>query len=321
VTPRSTARAGSSDNPLLTGAREAVLSSAPVGLSPPEAKRTMHTPSPSDLRAIPLLKGLTDDHLAALVAAFEHVELAPGSVLFEAGTAPTHLHILLAGEVALEERGEPRFVLTPIAPIGELGSVTGLERNTRAVTTQPSKVLRIGTAALAEFFEKHGDVAFPFYHNLLGIVADKVRRDTRRMEEMRDNLVRTQKAMKKLRDLVLEAEETPLSKQVCDTLEDLIEHNRRGHYLVEPAPTLTATVRLDDGTTLAVKALSRSAGAPAKGAHWSGVLVLPAREIPVSGTVESVDETVLVKLDLLIDEYAAALADYLTRVQMLDFVV
>lgn len=288
----------------------------------------MKTPSPSDLRALPLLKGLTDEHLADLVAAFERVELAPGSVLFEAGTAPTHLHILLEGEVALEERGEPRFVLTPIAPIGELGSVTGLERNTRAVTTHRSIVLRIGTAALADFFEKHGDVAFPFYHNLLGIVADKVRRDTRRMEEMRDNLVRTQKAMKKLRDLVLEAEETPLSKQVCDTLEDLIEHNRRGHYLVEPAPTMPAAVRLDDGTTIAVKALSndllriaRSAGAPAKGAHWSGVLVLPARELPVSGTVESADDTVLVKLDLLIDEYAAALADYLTRVQMLDFVV
>ena len=288
----------------------------------------MTTPSPSELRAIPLLKGLTDGHLTDLVAAFERVELGVGSVLFEAGTPPTHLYVLLRGEVALEERGEPRYVLAPIAPIGELGSVTGLERNTRAVTTQASEVLRIGTAALAQFFEKNGDIAFPFYHNLLGIVADKVRRDTHRLEEMRDNLVRTQKAMKRLRDFVLEAEETPLSKAVCETLEDLIEHNRRAHYLVEPAPTLPATVRLDDGTTVAVRALSndllriaRSAGAPAKGADWSGVLVLPGREIPVSGRVESADETVLVKLDLLIDDYTAALADYLTRVQMLDFVV
>jgi CRP-like cAMP-binding protein len=288
----------------------------------------MSTPSPTELRAIPLLKGLTDAHLNELVAAFERVELAPGSVLFEPGTAPTHLYILLRGEVALEERGEPRFVLTPIAPIGELGSVTGLERSTRAVTTQASEVLRIGTAALADFFEKNGDVAFPFYHNLLGIVADKVRRDTRRIEEMRDNIVRTQKAMKKLRDLVLEAEETPLSKAVFETLEDLIEHNRRAHYLVEPVEKLPASVRLDDGTVAAVRALSndllrlaRTAGAPAKGSHWSGVLVLPGKEIPVSGTIEALDETVLVKLDLLIDEYAAALADYLTRVQMLDFVV
>lgn len=288
----------------------------------------MTTPSPSDLRALPLFKGLTDAHLEELVAAFERVELDAGSVLFEAGTAPTHLHILVRGEVALEERGEPRFVLSPIAPIGELGAVTGLERNTRAVTTRPSVVLRIGTDALVTFFERHGDVAFPVYHNLLGIVADKVHRDTRRFEEMRDNLVRTQKSMKHLRDLVLETEETPLSKAVFDTLDELIEHNRRAHYLVEPAPSLPCTVHLDDGSSLAVRAVSndwlrvaRTAGAPAKGAHWSGVLALPGRDLPISGTVASVDETVLVKLDLLIDDYAAALADYLTRVQMLDFVV
>ncbi len=52
------------------------------------------------------------------------------------------------------------------------------------------------------------------------------------------------------------------------------------------------------------------------------MLVLPGREIPVSGTIDAVDDHgALVKLDLLIDEYAAALQDYLTRLQMLDFVV
>src|SRR5205823_858344 len=137
--------------------------------------------------------------------------LGAGEVLFEAGTAPEHFLLLLKGEVALREPGapgaEPRFRLLPIAPIGELGAVTGLKRNTTAVTSQPSHVLRIGVAALTSFFEKHGDVAFPFYHNLLNIVADKVRRDTRRVDEMRANLIRTQKAMKRLRDLVLETEE------------------------------------------------------------------------------------------------------------------
>ena len=90
------------------------------------------------------------------------------------------------------------------------------------MTTQPSEVWQIGTAELRDFFEKHGDVAFPLYHNLLSIVADKVRRDTRRLDEMRANLIRTQKAMKRLLELVLSSEETPLSKQMAETLEDLI---------------------------------------------------------------------------------------------------
>ena len=42
----------------------------------------------------------------------------------------------------------------------------------------------------------------------------------------------------------------------------------------------------------------------------------------MSGKVEQNDaDGALIKLDLFIDQYAAVLRDYLTRVQMLDFVV
>ena len=290
----------------------------------------MPTVRPSDLHAIPLFHGITDDHLGALLAACEQATLPAGSVLFEAGSDPTHLLLLVSGEVTLKEpgiEGDPRFRLTPIAPIGELGSVTGLRRNTTAVAVQPSEVWRIGVAELRQFFEDHGDVAFPFYHNLLSIVADKVRRDSRRLEEMRTNLIRTQKRMKRMLEAVLESEETPLSKELAETLEDLIEHNRRLHYLVEPTSTLTSWIRLDAGATVPVREISdsllRIAETPVPaGSEWSGVLITPGAEVPVSGKVESSDAAgALIKLDLFIDQYAAVLRDYLTRVQMLDFVV
>jgi CRP-like cAMP-binding protein len=285
---------------------------------------------PADLHAIPLFHGITEEHLGKLVNACEHLSVPAGEVLFEAGSEPKHLLILLSGEVALREPREesPRFVLKPIAPIGELGAVTGTKRSTTAAATQASEVLRIEAATLRQFFEQHGDVAFPFYHNLLGIVADKVRRDSHRLEETRANLIRTQKGMKRLLEQVLEAEETPLSKATAETLEALIEHNRRIHYLVEPTSTLSSWVRLDGGTTVAVKEISDErifiapGGALQAGSDWSGVLVTPSGEVPVSGKVESSDAGgVVIKLDLLIDAYAAVLRDYLTRVQMLDFVV
>jgi CRP-like cAMP-binding protein len=292
------------------------------------------TVRPSDLQAIPVFHGITDQHLAELMGAFERRTLPAGEVLFEAGSEPKHLLLLASGEVILHERGngaaEPRFRLSPLAPIGELGAVTGLRRNTTAVTSQPSEVWRIGVAELRDFFEKHGDVAFPFYHNLLNIVAEKVRRDTRRVEEIRANLIRTQKGMKRLLELVLESEETSLSKAICETLEELIEHNRRIHYLVEPSRTLASWVRLDGGATVPVREISDSLlriaaapGTPASaGAEWSGVLVTPGGEVPVSGRVDAADAGgALIKLDLFIDQYAAVLRDYLTRVQMLDFVV
>src|SRR5262249_14485623 len=140
--------------------------------------------------------------------------------------------------------------------------------------------------------------------------------------------IRTQKAMKRMLELVLSTAETPLSKSLCETLEDLIEHNRRWHYMVEPSHTLTSAVRLDDGGLLPVSELSegrlrlRLLPADTLGTHMSFVLITPGREIPLSGTVEAFNKDgALIKLDMLIAEYAAALQEYLTRLQMLDFVV
>jgi CRP/FNR family transcriptional regulator, cyclic AMP receptor protein len=286
------------------------------------------TVRPADLHAIPLFEGITEAHLGELLESLVRVTLAPGDVLFEAGTEPRHFFLLVSGEVALEQQGEIRFRLAPIAPIGELGALTGLYRNTRAVATSPSEVYRIGVVELMRFFESHGDVAFPFYHNLLKIVAAKVHRDAMRLEGMRANIIRTQKAMKELRDRVLEAEETPISKPVCDTLDELIEKNRRGHYMVTPAYALSTSVRLDTGVLVPVSAMSdgfiKLVSLP--GAMVSDeltfVLVLPSSEIPVLGKVISVaDDGVLIELGMLIDEYAKKLAEHLTRVQMLDFVV
>ena len=289
--------------------------------------------SPSDLRSIPLFQDTSEDHLTSLIGVFERRQCHKDDVLFRAGDRPEDLLLLVQGEVALldgDDGESVRFRLRPIAPIGELGAITGLVRNTTARVTQPSEIWRIPTQVLLDFFEANGNVAFSFYHSLLGIVADKVRRDTRRMEEMRANIVRTQKAMKQMRELVLEGADTPLSKPIHDTLDELIEHNRRWHYLVEPARSLRAVVRSDDGIESPV--LQMSAGwllldkdatsAKELGAHWSAVLVLPSGEIPVSGTVDSADDgCVTIALDLLIRDYATKLEDYLTRLHMLDFVV
>ena len=285
------------------------------------------TVTPSQLRDIPLFHNIDDAFLQRLIDVFQVEKLSKGAVLFEAGKAATRLLILVEGSVELRNDGEVLFTLHPIAPIGELGALTGLKRNTTAVVVEPSVVWSIERDKLMTFFERHPEVAFPFYRNLLQVVSDKIRRDEKRIAEMRRNIVRTQKAMKKVRDFVLDSEESVLSEPVFETLQDLIEHNRKSHYMVEPAHTLVASVRYDDGKVVPVLELSDGwAHLPpnglAKGDSWSAVLVLPTGEIPLSGTVDEVgDEGAMIKLDMLIDEYQEKLTDYLTRVHMLDFVV
>jgi CRP/FNR family transcriptional regulator, cyclic AMP receptor protein len=168
-----------------------------------------------------------------------------------------------------------------------------------------------------------------FLVNLLTVVADKVHRDQGRLADMRGNLMRTQKELKRLRELVLDSAETPISAPVHDTLDKLITHNRRVNYRVEPPAALAASVRFDTGSA-AVADVSRthvtvtlpadgSIAAPAVGSWMSGVANLAGTEIPISGRVHRANGTKLtLELDLMIDEFVAALEGYLTRAQLLD---
>jgi CRP-like cAMP-binding protein len=281
----------------------------------------------ADLRKLPLFRDIKDEHLTALLGAFEKTTHPAGHVLFEAGSVPERFLLLAKGEVTLSEGLEPRFTLRPLAPIGELGSLTGIPRNSTATAATDIEVWSIRSADLTSFFEKRADVAFPFYRNLLEVVSEKVRRDRRRMGEMRQNIVSTQKMMKKLRDIVLDAAETPISAPICDLLDGRIETNRRAHYRVSPTEAFPAALRLDDGSRVRVIDISEGymkidAPTGRLQGDWVAVLELPDVELPVSGSIERAGKDgVVVKLDLMIDDYKAKLDDYVTRVQLLDFVV
>lgn len=284
----------------------------------------------NDLRSLPLFQGIGDAQLAELVSAFQARTYPTGTVLFRPDDVATHFEILTKGEVTIEEEGGPRFALRPVAPLGELGALTGIPRSTTATAATEIEVHAILIADLLGFFDAHGDIGLSFYKNLLSVVSDKVRRDRQRMDDMRTNIIRTQKAMKKMRATVLDASETPISKPLFETLDTLIDNNRRANYRVTPASIYPAHVRLDDGRQ--AKVLEVSEGfVKVEGkrqdflkdpAYWTGVLVVPSDEILLSGTVvrDGADGVVL-KLDRPVDEFKHKLDDYTTRVQLLDYVV
>lgn len=284
---------------------------------------------PEALRAVPLFRDVTSDHLATLARAMEKTTHPAGHVLFRKGDTPARFLLLVRGEVTLKEGSDDRFRLRPVSTIGELGSLTGIPRNTEAVAATQIDLWSMPVGTLTAFFEKNADLALLFHRNLLGVVSDKVRRDRSRLEDMRANLIRTQKAMKHVREIVLAEKETPISKPVFEAIEEIIEHNRRAHYRVCPVPALPAKLRLDDGRTAEVVELSEGfvklalpAKGNAKGTELAGVLTMATGEIAVSGRVERAGaDGVVLRLDLLIDAYKAQLDDYVTRLQMLDYVV
>ena len=281
-------------------------------------------PSASELRTIPLFHGFGDDELAELADLFKQVD-SGDKPLFDVHEPATSLYLLTKGEVVLDRPGDDVFRLRPPALIGELGALTGLARSTRATPTAGSVVWALSAKKLQNYLSHHQELGVRFLVNLLSAVADKVHRDQRRMADMRANLIATQKELKRLRELVLEAVETPISAPVHDTLDKLITHNRRVNYRVEPPPSLAAYCRFEKQSA-PIADISRThitvhmaTDPPGQGSWVSGVAHLAGTEIPISGRVlRTQGHKMTVELDLMIDEYVAALEGYLTRAQLLD---
>lgn len=285
--------------------------------------------APAELRGIALFRGFSDQELQRLSELFEPVGPNHGAILFGEGEEAEAFYLLLAGEVSLRQDEREVYLLRPPCIIGELGATTGLDRHCRAVVGPGTVLRRIDAGRLHDFCSRNPDIGLHFYRAMLSYAADKIAHDQRRTAEMREHIIVTQKAMKALRDFILESPDTPISSRVHDALVGLIQQNRRANYRVEPPPALAASLRLDDGRVADVVELSRThvnvrlAGPmPEPNGEIAGVLVLAGPEIPVSGRVLRVqgDRFVLV-LDLLIDEFATVLEGYLTRVQMHDFLV
>ena len=284
----------------------------------------------SSLKSLPLFQGIPEVRLGELVAAFRPTSHKAGTVLFKAGDIATHFELLAAGEVCLEESATTRFDLKPVSPLGELGALTGIPRSTTATATTDVEILTIPVGDLLGFFDANADIGLAFYKNLLGVVSDKVRRDRVRLGEMRANLIRTQKTMKQMRETVLAAAETEISKPLFESLDQLIDNNRRANYRVSPTAGYPAQVRLDNGHLARVMEVSegylkvegKTSDLTSDPSYWAGVLVMPTTEILVSGTIlrENAGD-VVVKLDTLVDDFKAKLDDYSVRLQLLDYVV
>jgi CRP-like cAMP-binding protein len=283
-----------------------------------------------DFRMVPLFADLDDAQLEILIGATQRRKLPAGHVLFEKGAVADCWFLLVEGAISVRDEDGERFLVRATATVGELSVFTEEERRLSAVVVEPSVVLFLPRADLQKLLEQNGALAFGLMRGLLRLTGRKIGRDQRRLREMRENIVSTQKAMKRMQEFLLEGEDNPLHAALFEELDALVEQNKRWHYLVEPSRLVPTEVRLDGGPTLRVGAISNEwlhFEKPANvtltaGQDFSCVLLLDGAELPVSGTIERVSESeVVVFLDEMIPEYDRKLADHLARAQMLDIVL
>jgi CRP-like cAMP-binding protein len=285
--------------------------------------------SAAELHGIHIFQDFSEEDLRRLGELFEPVVAKEGDVLFAQGQPADAFYLLTAGEVSLRQDDREVYLLKPPCIVGELGATTGLSRHCRAVVGPATILRRADADRLHDFCSRYPAIGLSFYRALLDAAAHKIAHDQRRTSEMREHIITTQKAMKDLREFVLQSPDTPISGRVHDVLEGLIQQNRRANYRVEPPAALAAELRLDDGRVAHVVELSRThlnvrleGALPKPNDEISGALALAGPEIVISGRILRVQgDRMVIVLDLLIDEFVSVLEGYLTRVQMFDFLV
>lgn len=283
-----------------------------------------------DFRSVPLFNDLSDEQLQLFLKAMQRRRLQAGHVLFERGSVPDCFFLLIEGAVSVRDEDGERFLVHAVTPVGELSVFTNEERRLAAVVTEPSEVMFLPRPELQQLLETNGELAFGLMRGLLRLAGRKIGRDRRRLREMRENIVTTQKAMKRMQEFLLEGEDNPLHAALFEELDANVEQNKRWHYLVEPSRLVRTQIRVDSNVLLRVLALSNEwlhvepnpSVEFTQGKDWSGVLLLEDREMAISGTVEKVTASeIIIFLDELIPDYERQLADHLARAQMLDVVL
>ncbi len=287
------------------------------------------TDSLDALSKLPLFSGFSDAEIQTFVEMSERRKVPQGEVLFEAGSQPQAVYLLVKGSVTVTNAEEEVLLATSPSFIGELSAMTGEDRNLSAAAAEDSEVLAASIDTLWTFLGKNPSFAIRFQRNLLELSARKIGRDRARLKQMKENIVNTQHAMKVMRDALLEGEDNPLHALLFEQLDALIEHNRRIHYLVQPSRLVSTEIRLDDGSVHRVMALSNEwvfFEEPPEGlelnAEFSAVLLLEGKELLISGTVDRVDENEAgIFLDELVSEYEELFNRHLTKAQLLDVVL
>ncbi len=281
------------------------------------------------VRDLPLFAGFSEADTSTLLSVFEPQRFDDEQKVFTVGAQSDFLRILVEGALSVRSEDDELFEVHPYAPIGELSALTGESRNLEVVAKGPVLMLAVAAAALEKFLREHAQIGFVFQRNLLRLASRKIGRDRRRLGEMRENIVNTQKAMKRMREAILESEDNPLHAALFEELDALIEQNRKIHYLVEPSRLVPTAVKLPDGVERPVLALSTEwlyvAEPPDSvkvDAELSMTLLLDGQEIPISGRVEKSDSVqAIIYLDEMIPAYEEQLNRHMARAQLLDVVM
>ena len=138
------------------------------------------------MKTIPVFKGLTYDQYKKLLYICYHKTVPADMFVFEDDDKSDAMYILLQGQLKiLYHKSTLITQIDPISLVGEIGFFTGHQRETSAVTTKESTIIKINKPELFRVF--HGDCALSnrVLLNVINELSYKLSRYTEIIQDLR----------------------------------------------------------------------------------------------------------------------------------------
>ena len=128
-----------------------------------------------------MFRDFRPDELASVAATLAVVDLAPGQVLFEAGTQGRSMYFLHMGRVQIDRESTPGHIevlaeLEPPTIIGEMAVLDSMPRSARAVAMRPSVLWEMDEVRLGELADSGNPAAFKIMRWIARSLSDRLRR-------------------------------------------------------------------------------------------------------------------------------------------------
>ena len=135
------------------------------------------------IEKIPMFKNLGTDNARKVLMGCEFRNAGPWEVLCQHKGASNELFILLSGQLGIYSADNVQLAsVQPVAPVGEMGLITGEARSATVKVLERAKLLVLKKAAFDALMRSHGPICLQVYCNVVQIMGERLRqsRDLRR---------------------------------------------------------------------------------------------------------------------------------------------
>ncbi len=149
---------------------------------------------------IPMFFDVGRENAARVVQSCEVRHLDPGAILCKIRESSDALYILLSGGLTVTtERGVDLAQIDPVAPVGEMGMLTGQPRSATVRARQRSIVLSLRKAAFESLMRKHLAIARQVHKNVLETLVDRLQQSRRNHDTQEKELVLLKRRLEEMR--------------------------------------------------------------------------------------------------------------------------